>query len=131
MKEYLSFHISSFFFLTLPYYSLISPFYISLTNIFLFIFVLLQTKKVLEVYSYSFTSLSYLFFMSVHIQYVVSCNFDFFSYIWNRYKFKNGSLVSPENRKYRCADKRELSLFCNTLDRKLLEQGHLSDVLRR
>ena len=71
------------FFLILPY-SLLSPFYISLTNIFLFIFVLCpflpQAKKLLEVYSYSFTSLSYLFFMSVYMQYFVSCNFDFFSY---------------------------------------------------
>ena len=54
------------FFFALNYYSLIGPFYISVTNIFLFIFVpcpfLPQTKKVLEVLSYSFTSLSYSFF---------------------------------------------------------------------
>ena len=40
-------------------------------------------------------------------------------------------LVPEEQREYRCADKRDLTLYYNTLEKKLLSEGYLCDVMRR
>ncbi|XP_020606339.1 uncharacterized protein LOC110045082 isoform X2 [Orbicella faveolata] len=43
----------------------------------------------------------------------------------------NCLLVPQEQREYRCADRRDLTLYHNTLEKKLLSEGYLCDVMRR
>jgi len=46
-------------------------------------------------------------------------------------QIKDGVLVPAENREYRCADKKDLKLFNNTLEKKLLSEGYLRDTIHR